>query len=72
LEVSDEEIQLEGYLKSLSPAEELAVFLSIRVMCLNEAKRNADAAKCLAARNKAKARASQSFIFPSLMNSGKV
>lgn len=44
LEVSDQEIQAEGYLKSLSPAEELAVFLSIRGMCLLEADRVASAA----------------------------
>jgi hypothetical protein len=44
LEVSDDEISVEGYLKSISPAEELAVFLSIRGMCLSEAKRFADAA----------------------------
>lgn len=46
LEVSDEEVQVEGYLKSLTPAEELAVFLSIRGMCLNEAAQYADAAEC--------------------------
>lgn len=44
LEVSEEEIQAEGYLKSSSPAEELGVFLSIRGMCLLEANRVADAA----------------------------
>jgi hypothetical protein len=33
-EVSEREVAAEGYLKSLSPAEELAVFLSIRGMCL--------------------------------------
>jgi len=44
-EVSDQEVQTEGYLKSLSPAEELAVFLSIRGMCLQQAKRYSDAAK---------------------------
>jgi hypothetical protein len=46
LEVSDEEVQAEGYLKLLTPAEELAVFLSIRGMCLNETDRHADAAEC--------------------------
>ena len=45
LEVSEQEVQAEGYLKSLSPAEEFAVFLSIRGMCLQEAKRYAEAAK---------------------------
>ena len=35
-EVSAAEELEEGYLKSLSPAEELAVFLSIRGMCLRE------------------------------------
>ena len=44
LEVSEEEIQAEGYLKSSSPAEELGVFLSIRGMCLLEANRVGDAA----------------------------
>jgi hypothetical protein len=44
LAVTDEEIAAEGYLKSLSPAEELAVFLSIRGMCLQEVGRYADAA----------------------------
>ena len=34
--VSDEEIKEEGYLKSLTPAEELSVFLSIRGMCQTE------------------------------------
>lgn len=33
MEVSEAEIQAEGYLKSLTPAEELAVFMSIRGMC---------------------------------------
>jgi len=45
LEVSEEEIHAEGYLKSLSPTEELAVFLSIRAMCLSEVNRYAEAAK---------------------------
>ena len=44
MEVSEEEVKAEGYLKSLSPAEELAVFLSIRGMCWFEAKRYAEAA----------------------------
>jgi hypothetical protein len=44
-EVSLEEVQREGYLKSLSATEELAVFLSIRGMCQQEAKRYAEAAK---------------------------
>lgn len=44
LEVSEEEIHAESYLKSLSPAEELAVFLSIRGMCLAEAGRFGEAA----------------------------
>jgi hypothetical protein len=33
MEVSEVEVAAEGYLKSLDPAEELAVFLSIRGMC---------------------------------------
>lgn len=44
-EVSEAEIQAEGYLKSLTAAEELAVFLSIRGMCWQEANRYADAAE---------------------------
>ena len=44
LEVTEVEIAAEGYLKSLSPAEELAVFLSIRGMCLQEAGRYEEAA----------------------------
>lgn len=35
--VSDEEIRAEGYLKSMTAAEELSVFLSIRGQCLQEA-----------------------------------
>jgi len=46
--VTDEEIAAEGYLKSLTPAEELAVFLSIRGQCLMEAGRIADASKSYA------------------------
>jgi hypothetical protein len=34
--VSDEEIATEGYLKSLSPPEEFAAFLSIRGFCLRD------------------------------------
>jgi len=37
MEVSEEEIRAEGYLKSLMPGEELAAFLSIRGMCQSEA-----------------------------------
>jgi len=47
--VTDEEVQAEGYLKSLTPDEELAVFLSIRGMCLREANRTAEAAEAFAA-----------------------
>jgi len=47
--VSDEEIRNDGYLKSLTPAEELAVFLSLRGNCLKEAGRRAQAASCYAA-----------------------
>lgn len=45
MEVSDEEVRTEGYLKSLTPAGELAVFLSIRGMCWQEARRYAEAAE---------------------------
>lgn len=51
-EISASEEAAEGYLKSLSPAEELAVFLSIRGMCLREAGRIAEAADCFVAAGK--------------------
>jgi hypothetical protein len=38
-EITAEEEAAEGYLKSLTPSEELAAFLSIRGMCLREANR---------------------------------
>jgi len=44
--VSDEEIRTEGYLKSLTAAEELAVFLSLRANCLKEAGQLPEAATC--------------------------
>jgi hypothetical protein len=47
--VTDEEVQAEGYLKSLTPAEDLAVFLSMRGMCLREAGHRAEAAESFAA-----------------------
>ncbi len=47
--VSPGEEAAEGYLKSLTPTEELAVFLSIRAMCQIEARRSADAAETFAA-----------------------
>ena len=37
--VSEEEIRADGYLKSLTPTEELALFLSLRGNCLKEAGR---------------------------------
>lgn len=43
LPVTEEEISANGYLKSLSPAEELSVFLSIRAQCLLENGRVAEA-----------------------------
>ena len=52
LEVSDTEIQADGHLKSLSPAEELAVFLSIRGMCLVEAAKFREAADSFRAATK--------------------
>jgi regulator of sirC expression with transglutaminase-like and TPR domain len=48
LEISEAEVKAERYLKSLSSPEELAVFLSIRGMCLNEAKSYREAAECFA------------------------
>jgi hypothetical protein len=47
--ITPAEEQAEGYLKSLTPAEELAVFLSIRAMCLSEAGRKGEAADAFAA-----------------------
>ncbi len=46
--VSDEEVRTEGYLKSLTGVEELAVFLSLRGACLKEAGRLEEAAACYA------------------------
>jgi hypothetical protein len=46
--VSDDEIRKEGYLKSLTPSEELAVFLSLRGNCLKESGRLNEAAICFA------------------------
>ena len=42
--VTEEEIQADGYLKSLTPVEELALFLSLRGHCLKEAGRMSEAA----------------------------
>jgi len=44
--VSEDEIRAEGYLKSLTAAEELAVFLSLRGNCLKESERMQEAATC--------------------------
>ncbi len=46
--VSDAEIQNEGFLKSLTAPEELAVFLSLRGSCLKESGRLKEAAECYA------------------------
>jgi hypothetical protein len=46
--VSDAEIQTEGFLKSLTAPEELAVFLSLRGSCLKEAGHLKEAAECYA------------------------
>jgi hypothetical protein len=46
--VSEEEIQADGYLKSLTPVEELALFLSLRGHCLKEAGRISEAVGCYA------------------------
>jgi hypothetical protein len=48
-EVTPGEEAAEGYLKSLTAAEEMAVFLSIRGMCQREAGQVADAAQSFAA-----------------------
>ncbi len=47
--VTEDECRAEGYLKSLIPAEELAVFLSLRGNCLKEAGEVAEAAEAYAA-----------------------
>lgn len=47
--VTEEEIQANGYLESLTPSGELAVFLSIRAMCLREAGRKEEARESFAA-----------------------
>ena len=49
LEITTAEEAAEGYLKSLTPPEELAVFLSIRGMCLREAGRLEEAVAAFAA-----------------------
>ena len=46
--VTDEEIQADGYLKSLTAVEELALFLSLRGHCLKEAGRMPEAIACYA------------------------
>ncbi len=46
--VSEAEIRTEGYLKSLTAPEELAVFLSLRGNCLKESGRLKEAANCFA------------------------
>lgn len=45
-ELSPKEEKANGYLLSLTPRQELAVFLSIRAMCLRDAGRLAEAAGC--------------------------
>lgn len=46
--VTDAEIRTEGFLKSLTASEELAVFLSLRGNCLKETGRLKEAAECYA------------------------
>jgi hypothetical protein len=48
-EITPEEEEAEGYLKSLTPAEELAAFLSIRGMCLGEQSRIPEAIEAFSA-----------------------
>jgi hypothetical protein len=48
-EITNAEKAAEGYLKSLTPPEELAVFMSIRGMCLREAGKLPEAAEAFAA-----------------------
>ena len=51
-DISPEEEAAEGYLKSLTPSEELAAFLSIRGMCLREQGRFSEAVDSFAAATK--------------------
>ena len=46
--LTDQEIQENAYLKSLTPAGEAAVFLSLRAECLREASRLEEARQCYA------------------------
>jgi hypothetical protein len=46
--LTDQEIQENAYLKSLTPAGEAAVFLSLRAECLREAGRLEEARQCYA------------------------
>jgi hypothetical protein len=48
-EISHSEEVAEGYLRSLTPAEEFAAFLSIRGMCLRQAVRLREAAEAFSA-----------------------
>ena len=48
-QITRAEEEAEGYLKSLTPAEELAAFMSIRGMCLREQGRLPEAAESFAA-----------------------
>lgn len=47
-EVTEQEIKIDGYLRSLTPVEELGVFLSLRGHCLKEAGRLTEAKLCYA------------------------
>jgi uncharacterized protein YeaO (DUF488 family) len=47
--VTEQDVQAEGYLKSLTPAEELAAFQSIRDLCWLEAGRRKEAAEAFGA-----------------------
>jgi hypothetical protein len=50
--VTGEEIKADGYLQSLTPAQELSVFLSIRAECLHQAGRIKETVAALAAAEK--------------------
>jgi len=50
--ITDEEIKAEGYLQSLTPAQELSVFLNIRAGCLYQAGRLQETIAALAAAEK--------------------
>ena len=52
VDITDAKVRTEGYLKSMTASEELAVFLSLRGNCLKESGRLKEAANCFAQASK--------------------